>query len=145
MTKQEYIQQAYGEYWDKVKDYVDEDGWIVDPFYYGTTYPNEAEFFDQLLAEVILNILCESPSETAIKYRPVALKEVEHNNGWISINNTTYPKSSDFLNETRVLCYKKEMKEVTCGTFNEYWKLQRDFGRFTHYQLIEKPKPPLYE
>jgi hypothetical protein len=28
MTKQEKIQEAYGENWESVKDYVDKNGWI---------------------------------------------------------------------------------------------------------------------
>ena len=28
MTKQEVIQQAYGEYWEQVKEFVDENGWF---------------------------------------------------------------------------------------------------------------------
>lgn len=29
MTKQEKIQEAYGEYWEIVKSYVDKNGWCV--------------------------------------------------------------------------------------------------------------------
>lgn len=28
MTKNEVIEKAYGEYWDSVKDSLDEDGWV---------------------------------------------------------------------------------------------------------------------
>jgi hypothetical protein len=29
MTKQEAIKEAYGECWEQVKDYVDENGWVL--------------------------------------------------------------------------------------------------------------------
>lgn len=52
MTKQEKIQEAYGIYWNDVKDGTDEDGWIpIDNVFEGSKYAQcyeniEVEFSD---------------------------------------------------------------------------------------------------
>lgn len=132
MTKQEVIKQAYGEYWDKVKDFVNENGWC-----------------DVSMYSMIKNIKPEfSEIENEIgqfDIRPISLKGIENNNGWIKIES-----ENDLPKDDYTLCHYIVNGKIEIG---EYMNLHFDrpkqnelfyYKSVTHYQPIVKPQPPLY-
>lgn len=119
-TKQEIIKQAYGERWEFVKDYVDENGW----------------FPDSILGDAIW-VLSECEREfinNELHWRITSLKGIEDNNGWIKLNglpNEITNRCSMWIMTKNGIEYLKE---------NEFLPI----GYATHYKPIEKPKPPIY-
>lgn len=132
MTKQEKIQEAYGEYWKSVKDYVDENGFIIMAI--------------SIIKEVNLvferKVMYHSKNTSGaigMCVRPISLENIENNNGWIKI------ESEEDLPKQNIMCWAlyEDKEEPTCIRFiNGKWVL--DFGKITHYQPIAKPQPPLY-
>lgn len=124
MTKEEKIKEAWGEL---IPDYTNIDlnnGWSLDDFHEDSYKENE--FHTQQIY-----IPC--------KIRPKSLEGIEDNNGWIKI------ESEDDLPKKGTNCHFI-LKNGVCGVFvdlddSEYLTLR---NRGTHYQPIEKPKPPLH-
>lgn len=129
MTKEEKIQEAYGEHWEKLKDYVDENGWLI----YSKSRPiTLVSYFD--VNEIEFDGFCS---------RLKSLQGIENNNGWVEFN-----KDSDiFLDWFTAWVYSEDM--ILYATWNpnqEYW-LGTDLDlvkNVTHYQPINKPLKPLY-
>lgn len=129
MTKKEKIQEAYGEYWESVKDFVDENGWH-----------NRKESNINLLGKLRHEIRdCLNDIS-----RPESLKGIEKNHGWIKIESEDdlptigqYYTIASFNNSIveREFPHPKFSLE-----FNKEWWLKY----ITHYQPIVKPQPPIY-
>lgn len=125
-TKQQAIQEAYGEYWETVNEYVNSQGWC-------NAYWN---LFENL------NGITKPKSEGTL-WRPKSLQGMENNNGWIKIESEEdLPKEIEGLWE--VVMNGKQ-------TFIELLKDNRerlfiDFkkDRITHYKIVPKSKPPIY-
>jgi hypothetical protein len=102
MTKQEKIQEAYGEHWEKVKYFVDKDGWF-----------DAKSFYGQAIHKGLVGLTMEISDPYDPKYcywkRPVSLSGINNNNGWIKVD--------DMLPEEGI--------EVLC--FNEAW-INEDFN-----------------
>jgi len=124
MTKQEIIKQAYGEHWNKVCEYVDENGWCNS--YWGKEYTD-------------LNGVGKTKKDP-LYWRPKSLQGIEDNNGWIKIKSETdLPKGGDIF----YLCGKMfEDGNFVIDEMFTYNSIDKD--KFTHYQPIIKPKPPIY-
>lgn len=135
--KQKAIREAYGEYWEEVKDYVDENGKLK--IHYVKLIGNLPTFF-----EVLDNVYV----------RPISLQGIETNNGWICIESESDLPSVDgdyFVNPKGVnnnkhffIRYWLNAKKDYDGNwvFTEYPKEWLEL--YSHYQPIEKPKPPIY-
>lgn len=127
-TKEEIIQEAYGEYWEKVKDFVDEWGWLdVDKFY--------------LISEAKMNFSQIETKEGLLlfdNHRPISLKGIENNNGWILFNYEKLPKDID----CHVFTRNADMIVLSSNVINSISK--NSLANITHYRAIEKPKPPIY-
>ena len=131
MTKQEKIQEAYGKYWEQVKDYVNKNGWCS---------IRRGVGFD----EIISNLPWETRIGNQYCWRPKLLKGLEKNNGWTKIENESdlptigeYYTIASFDNSIveREFPHPKFSLE-----FNKEWWLKY----ITHYQQIIKPEKPLY-
>lgn len=85
MTKQEYIKQQYGKAWDAVKDYVDENGWVING-----PAPHSLGFF--LTATINSNIV----EGNGYEWRPANLRGIEDNNGWIKVEDRL-PENNDLV------------------------------------------------
>ena len=72
-AKQKAIEVAYGIHWDKVKDFVDENG-----FFFGDINLLDDDFFDKTFTVDLTGDFSNRPKE---------LKFLELNNGWISIHS----------------------------------------------------------
>ena len=133
-TKEQKIKEAYGEYWETVKDYVDENGYY-DPILNTMTLQKDLEIFK------FCNKFTNKNGVTAI-YQPKSLSGIENNNGWIRIES-----EADLPNDgwySYICC-----KIMTDGVFNIYneifdvKKVKRYFnlGLISHYRKYEFKKP----
>ena len=127
-AKQEAIKNAYYEFWENVKDYVDENGWIdnsIPKFTFGQLKNLDLEYKNDVF------------------FRPKSLQGIENNNGWIKIESEKdLPKVSglyfgkDYEFGTDMMYFDFETKK---------WEDSNGYlQNVTHYQPIEKPKPPIY-
>lgn len=144
--KLQAIKAAYGEHWDKVKDYVDEDGWIK---LYSYNYNRDIIYTD--LTED-LPFLKEEGYER--KYfnnghthyvRPKSLSGIETNRGWTRIES-----EEDLPKHNQQVFFVTEDEGIMIGVFNDNAtpKFSNSFDYYldevTHYQPIEVPKPPIF-
>jgi len=136
--KQEVIRLAYGEWWESLSAYVTVDGWVETDK--NSLYIRNSFYLDGSI---------ETTEMYDAKYwRPKSLQGIENNNGWISIESEedlpklSYGNYHVFTKEPIYVNGKKQNIE-------EYW--QEDLNKknwwmenVTHYQPIQKPKPPIY-
>lgn len=131
MTKQEKIQEAYGEYFEQIKDWVNIDGW----FYLGDT---DFRLDNKMPLEFdALNN----------KMRPLSLQGIEKNRGWIKIESEEdLPKKTINYN---VVINGKLSKALYAGK-NRWFINGNDFPKtteiqgITHYKEIKIEEPPIY-
>ena len=124
MTKQEKIQEAYGEHWEDLKDYVDENGWLI----YSKSRPiTLVSYFD--VNEIEFDGFCS---------RPKSLQGIENNNGWIKIES-----EADLPNDEKSYWVVNDEKEIFEMEYFPNYKAFTEEG-VTHYQPINKPLKPLY-
>ena len=124
MTKEEKIKEAYGEYWEQLKPFIDCEGWM-----HRIDFPTKH------------NIEIEEHSNQ-YHIRPKSLQGIEDNNGWIKIESRDdFPNFSDdvFYNlhdidNNETVYYK------TYDDLEFMWKK----GIITHYKQIIEEKPPIY-
>ena len=127
-AKQEAIKKAYGEYWENVKDYVDENGWA--------SYPN-VQKHDYDFGKLEFKDGCTF-------LRPESLQGIENNNGWIKIESEAdLPKEgmhhSILLDSECINGYRNYDVIVFYEVNSKFRKKE-----ISHYQPIEKPKPPIF-
>jgi uncharacterized protein involved in tellurium resistance len=129
MKKQEKIQEAYGEYWEQVKDWVNIDGWF---------YLNDTDF--RLDNKIPLEF-----DALNNKMRPKSLQGIENNNGWIKI------ESEEDLPKDNTRCHfiidgYEELEKQGIYIYGFFWDAQSAYTNkiVTHYQPIIKPEPPIY-
>jgi hypothetical protein len=125
MDKQEVIKKAYGEYWELVKDLVRPDGSLSEAVWMGSG----------------MEMIPYQDYSTGY-LRPLSLVGIENNNGWVKIESEEDlpKKSGDYwviLNDGRISQYSSyDHEDILC---KGYMRQQ-----MTHYQPIQKPKPPIY-
>lgn len=131
MTKEEAIKNAYGEYWEKVKDHLTDSNWFKSKEVLG-------DFANTKISREFSNIEWECMdsyhSVYCYYFRPKSLQSIEDNNGWIKLNglpNEITNRCSMWIMTKNGIEYLKE---------NEFLPI----GYATHYKAIEKPKPPIY-
>jgi len=126
MTKQEKIQEAYGEYWDIFKEFVNENGWFHDKHFWGKWPETDLKWETT-----------DHDNDIYDKRRPKSLKGIENNNGWIKIESEADLPEKEFYKgyETFPVNYR-------CNSYglHKYFKSKE----ITHYQPITKPNPPIY-
>jgi len=121
MEKQEAIKKAYGEHWETVKDYVDENGWFEVKKVVGSFWQTKLE----------LDVI-ESPR----RVRPKSLQGIENNNGWIKIESEAdLPKNTTFSHIIKV---------DGSQYIQSIYRHKGFIGEITHYQPIQKPLKPHY-
>jgi hypothetical protein len=124
MTKQEIIKKAFGEYWEQLKDYADENG-----------------FCDAHKTLSIFSSFKEQEIDMSGNYwRPLSLKGIEDNNGWLSIEFHGLPNKEDTY-------WIKDNAGITTAYFkaNKFlYTENHEAITTTHYQPITKPLNPIY-
>lgn len=128
--KQEAIKKAYGEYWDKVKDYDYDNGWlstkIISPI------DLEYSWNDIETKECSINV-------ENVLFRPKSLQGIENNNGWIRIESENdLPKE-----KCRIWVKEKDSTIIDICYFTSSF-FTPIHQTCTHYMLLDKPNPPIY-
>lgn len=119
-SKQECIAKAYekhGYNWEEIKEVVSQDGWCN----------------CRLVSKLSLSGKQED-SECGYYVRPIELKGIENNNGWIKIESENdLPKDG----------WHWTLSIVENEPFETHYE-DINIGYHTHYQPITKPEPPLH-
>lgn len=139
-AKEAKIREAYGEYWDECKNYIDSNGWIK----VGTYHENEPidfEMFEIELESVLEDVPFGYFSEVRETVRPKSLSGIENNRGWIRIES-----EADLPNTKKKtpVWFIDRNGEIKCDVYHNNWENQTKWfiETFTHYQpIIEIPKP----
>lgn len=130
MTKEEKIKEAWGEYYEEYKNYIDSDGWL------------DSAWLDDRENDYDVKDGYDRYGTESTFIRPKSLKGIEDNNGWIKIESEEdLPKEEGYyhvidLNRTEMQLAKFDIHH---NIILDYW-----IKNITHYQPIEKPKPPIY-
>ncbi|WP_312922553.1 hypothetical protein [Empedobacter brevis] len=124
MTKEEIIKEAWGECWNKLPKEAQEKALKNNGFV--------SQYFEDLLT-------IDKRERKLFEIRPKSLQGIENNNGWIKI------VSEKDLPKTEMQdCFIMDKKlGVIVGRFTLSEK-NILLENATHYQPIEKPKPPIY-
>lgn len=119
MTKEEKIKEAWGYFGGE----VDDNGWRL----------IQSKFINK-----VKNI---EISGCGKYYRPKTLQGIEDNNGWIKIESEDdLPKDIYGLYNLTHIERDNFLYAETYYILYSFWRS----GTVTHYQPIEKPKPPIY-
>lgn len=131
MTKEEKISEAYGEYWNKYQNHIDDIDGSLEDLYIGQD--------SQISVWVLSN--CERINQDGngnFSWRPISLRGIENNNGWVKLES-----AGDLpLNTTK--CHVVDF-EGNIGETSLYAN-KRFLEQYSHYQVIviAKPHPPLF-
>ena len=132
MTKEDVIKKAWGEYYEDYKKYIDKNGLLSDRFLTNKQC--------KTLNDDFLSIEIYSPDKGYYFYRPKSLQGIEDNNGWIRIESEDdLPKDKCVL-----LVYPEFDDQYTFLYNNDKESKETLIENHTHYQPIEKPKPPIF-
>lgn len=125
-AKQEAIKKAYGEYWEQLTAVaifiaLKNNGWVLEE----DLYNDKGTLLDCI----------EFEKDMHNNFRPKSLQGIENNNGWIRI------ESEADLPKKAIQCFyvDKYENKVCLGVVDK-----NDFDNVSHYQPIEKPKPPIF-
>ena len=138
MTKQEKIQEAYGEHWDKVKDFVDKNGWVEFTWTGRESWRGVSHSFLNISDELIDR--ADHYGTGNYKWRLKSLNGLENNNGWIKIESEADLPKKEY--ET-FLIYTSKTKTQAVDVFYKNkagWWMEK----VTHYQPIISPLLPVY-
>lgn len=125
MTKQEKIQEVYGEYWPYVKNHVDKNGW----FDCGKKGERSLLSYFQ-----VFNLDFE------IHYqRPKLLQGLTSNNGWIKFEDKEKQKVFDSID----VVFTDKGNTYSYATYCNFASIY-ELENITHFQQLVKPKPPIY-
>lgn len=140
MSKEELIKQAWGEYYEKIKNRLDKNGWYN---YFSLTHKVMKEKYHQFD-----NLDLEEHTELYL-LRPKSLQGIENNNGWIKIESEDdLPKEEIDVHFIFTEYEGKKGRFQTYGVWDNnlksFYSGALKINNVTHYQPIEKPKPPIY-
>ena len=132
MTKEDKIKEAYGEYWESVKLLTDENGFICQ----STLFFPETVMMDKMEIQVK-----PFPPDGRCYWRPMTLKGIENNNGWIKIEN-----EKDLPKEKGLKCLflNKNNMHTTYISDDVLYDSDWFFRRYTHWKIKNEFKYPLY-
>lgn len=125
-TKQEVIQEAWGDFYEKAKHAINSDGWFERNKDRDLTLLTHFDVDDMRFSGLLI--------------RPKVLDGIENNNGWTRIESEAdLPKDDDkeywIANENGIFGFVANGWQVVAK-----WKN----GTCTHYQPIIKPESPIY-
>lgn len=129
-TKQQAIQEKYGRFYDPKKRHYSVNGWSSPESY------TEEEMYE-MMQEIDMEF-------GEHRCRPKSLQGIENNNGWIRIESEDdLPKENGWFYVCRTdnsIILSKFVLDYKSWNFYEGLPTKA----VTHYQPIEKPKPPIY-
>lgn len=120
-AKEKCIREAYGEYFDRIKISVSDNGWID---------------YSDIDINIFRELNCYSFSSSCKNtVRPKSLQGIETNNGWISyVGNSLGRLDIVYTDKENVYPYSVY---ISYSSINE-------IETITHYQQISCPPKPLY-
>ena len=131
MTKEEKIKEAYGEDYKFINEFLIGNGF----------FDGECDDFIHLRLKLYKNGGIDIKIIDEVQFvRPKSLQGIEHNNNWIKIESEAdLPKE-----DCKLHVYPNYLGMDIFFFYND--ELSRDelITNHTHYQQIEKPKPPIY-
>lgn len=128
MTKQEIIKQAYGEYYEEMKPFINNNGWFDKNSFWNNTF--SFGVYENI------DLLFTHKEDFMI---PTSILNIENNNGWIKIES-----EKDLPKETGHYWVKRG-REISVNYIIVPESFHSCFlANLTHYKPIEKPKPPIY-
>lgn len=123
MTKLEAIIEAYGEFYDEMKPWIDENGWFDKNSFYNKTFSFNYE-------EIQITFTHKEDF-----MRPLSLNGIDTNNGWVElIDRNSFPVEDEFY---WFLDLEGNIYERHPSEFKKGWHV--------FFQTIEKPKHPIYD
>ena len=133
MTKEEKIQEAYGEHYHRIRHHVNENGWVDTQTF---SLARKGIEFEQY----------KKRSNTYLGFynRPKSLQGIENNNGWTKI------ESGDDLPKIKgnYLVIDKFLETNPSIAFYDpkavIFLMSSWYEKYSHYQLIINPPEPLY-
>lgn len=132
MTKEEKIKEDWGKCYDELKNNIDNDGWI------------DSAFTSDLEIDLDVKDGFDRYGTASSFIRPKSLQGIENNNGWIKIESEADLPKDNGLIDYHVFKLTNQYKHIRATYKNiEVSKLWEQ-DEITHYQPIEKPKPPIY-
>lgn len=138
MTKQQFIQQEYKEYWEVVKYYITINGWVNTKKWLGDG--GNTEVYKKLIG---LSLECMDNYSPFYCYwfRPNSLIGIETNNGWIKVESETdLPVDASVTYDV----YTTGNLQSEDITLNYVKQLFHQHKILTHYTVHIKRNPPLF-
>lgn len=126
-NKQKAIEKAYGEHWEAVKDYVDENGFVDSiHFPHGRLVADFGDNNGELACDFLV--------------RPKSLQGIETNNGWIKIESEADLPKDDSVNYDMYNKNGRAISDLPLKTIIQLFEK----GIITHYAIHVQRKPPIY-
>lgn len=139
-TKEELINEVYGDNLERVKDFIDmSSGVVSDRQYYNIDCPHPATL-GFTPEDVVTFWTREYNGEKVVdvfNWLPESLKGLEDNNGWLPLKGK--PHEIDHIGRCELYNIETKHHYITTDE-NEYIEL----GKFTHYKPFVSSEPPLY-
>jgi len=135
MTKQEKIQEEYGEYWNKD---IEENGWVR------LSINTEKKIVNYLINKELFDSRVETTKDAYYTFfRLKSLQGIENNNGWIKIEGEA--DLPDIIEGLWEIVMNGEQRFIELLKDNKE-RLYKDFIKdgVTHYKIIEKSQQPIY-
>ena len=134
MTKERKIIEAYGKYWESIKDFVDENGYII----------MSISITRKINLELEREIRFHSKNTSGVAgmcVRPKTLQGLENNNGWVKIESIEdLPKEKGL----KCLFLNKDNMHTTYISDDVLYDSDWFFRRYTHWKIKNEFKYPLY-
>jgi len=131
--KQKAIQEAYGEHWEQVKDFVNANGWIKD---------RDVDLVSDMPMEFSTH-----DNDWYDTRRPLSLKGIESNMGWLRIepdgSNLPTTEGKYFVYST-VDWHPFYRTDVFCGRLSNAVHHVTGKPIFTHYRPVTELPKPIY-
>lgn len=128
MTKNEIIEKAYGKSMEQLGLAHDLNGWIKSDI---LDY-DDLNFKEK---DVHFHTYSECSGTTKLLWRHSSLKGIENNNGWTEITKE-YERMPD------VDVWICNLKGNKVAYFHD--ALTKIPKKYTHFKIVERPKPPIY-
>ena len=143
--KEQAIKAAYGEHWERVKDYVEDNGWIELYSYNCYTDTVHTDLTEELPFLKELGYERKYYNNGYTHYvRPKSISGIENNNSWTRIESEEDIPDDDKLYDSGLMSvdgnFIQEEKRHAYKTLK--WLFQRKL--ITHYRKVDTVPPPIF-
>lgn len=152
MTKQECIQQAWGDLWEKLheeghKEAYNNNGWTAPHLWLGKTVSESMENYNADINTSSIDL--DYVGMPTYLLRPESLRGLETNNGWTKLESEddlppTSPQKYKVFYNGPMGYFKKEPINFDAEYTSVAVGLMFKQRRITHYKLAKEDPKPLY-